>query len=176
MDWLWIALSIIIVFIGIIGAVLPVIPGPIVAYVALLILQLTSLASKYSGSPFNEEFLVIMGLITAGVTVLDYIVPIYGTKKFGGSKAGVRGSMIGLVVGIIILPMVGIVIGPFGVFGIILGPFIGAYIGESMTGKESNAAFKAAFGSFIGFLAGTLMKLIFGFVCAWYVFKGAFFM
>ncbi len=176
MDWLWIALSLIVVFIGIIGAVLPVIPGPIVAYVALLLLQLTTLSSKYSASPYNEEFLIIMGLISAGVTVLDYVVPVYGTKKFGGSKAGVRGSMIGLVVGIIILPMLGIVIGPFGVFGIILGPFAGAYIGESMTGKESNAAFKAAFGSFIGFLAGTFMKLVYGIICAVYVFKGAFFM
>ncbi len=170
MDWLWITISIIIVFVGIIGAVLPVIPGPIVAFASLLILQLKEV------NPFTEKFLVIMGLVAAAVTALDYVVPVYGTKKFGGSKAGIRGSMIGLIVGIIILPMLGIVIGPFGILGIILGPFVGAYIGESMTGKDSNAAFKAAFGSFIGFLTGTFMKFVYAIICAFYVIKGSFFM
>ncbi len=168
MDWLWIGISLIVVFIGVIGAILPIIPGPPVAFVALLLLQLKTVA------PFNEEFLVIMGLIAAGVTVLDYVVPVYGTKKFGGSKAGMTGSMIGLVFGIFILPSI-VVIGPFGIFGIILGPFVGAYIGEKMTGKESGVAMRAAFGSFIGFLAGTMMKLVYGFICVFYVIKGAFF-
>jgi len=169
MDWLWILISMVVVFIGILGAVLPVIPGPVVAFVALIILQLKTTPA------FSEDFLVIMGLIAGAVTVLDYVVPVYGTKKFGGSKAGIRGSMIGLVVGIIVLPILGITLGPFGILGIILGPFIGAYVGEKMTGKEDNLAWKAAFGSFIGFLTGTLMKLAYGFVCAFYVVKGAFF-
>ena len=105
-----------------------------------------------------------------GVTALDYVVPIIGTKKFGGTKRGVMGSMIGLVIGVIVLPISGIVIGPFGILGIILGPFIGAYIGESTAGRDSKTAMRAAFGSFIGFLAGTLMKITYTIVVAYFFF------
>ncbi|MCF8236278.1 MAG: DUF456 domain-containing protein [Bacteroidales bacterium] len=176
MDWLLFTIAFIVVFIGIIGAVLPVIPGQIVAYLSLLIIQASDMADRYSASPYNADFLVVMAVICILVTILDYVVPIYGTKRFGGSKAGVWGSTIGLVIGIIVLPMAGILIGPFGILGIILGPFLGAYIGESTTGKDSRQAFRAAMGSFIGFLAGTFMKLVYGFVSLYYLVKGAFFM
>ncbi|MFC1731793.1 DUF456 domain-containing protein [candidate division KSB1 bacterium] len=168
MDFLWIAIGIIILIIGIIGCVLPVIPGPAVSFVSLLILQLKHEA------PFNLRTLFILGLIMAAVTILDYVVPVIGTKKFGGSKLGVRGSTIGLIIAVIILPIMGIVIGPFGLFGLILGPFLGAYVGETMTGKDSNASLKAAFGSFIGFITGIIMKLVFGGVVAYYFFTNAF--
>jgi uncharacterized protein YqgC (DUF456 family) len=115
-----------------------------------------------------------MGLIMAVILVLDWIVPVYGTKRFGGSKQGIRGSTIGLIIGVFVLPLLGIVIGPFGLLGIILGPFIGAYIGEKSAGKDSNTAFKSAIGSFIGFLAGTLMKLIYSVVAGIYFFIALF--
>ena len=83
---------------------------------------------------------------------------------------GVRGSTIGLIVAIIILPLLGIVIGPFGIGGIILGPFLGAYIGELMANNKENA-FRSAIGSFIGFLAGTLIKVIYGFVALFFLIK-----
>lgn len=169
MDWLWITLGLMVLFTGIIGCILPVIPGPAVSFASLLLLQLTT------PPPFTAEKLVILGLIMGAVTALDYVVPVYGTKKFGGSKAGVRGSIIGLVVGIIILPFMGITIGPFGLLGIILGPFVGAYIGEKSTGKDSNSAMRAAIGSFIGFLTGTLMKLAYSGVVTYYFVIGAFF-
>lgn len=168
MDYLWLTIGIIVLFVGIIGCVLPVIPGPTVAWASLLILQLKK------NPPFDAEFLVIMGVIMAAVTALDYIVPVIGTKKFGGSKQGVRGSMIGLIVAVIILPFLGITLGPFGLLGIIFGPFIGAYVGEIMSGKESNTALRAAFGSFIGFLAGTIMKLAYSIVVAFYFFGSLF--
>ncbi len=168
MDYLWLTIGIIVLFVGIIGCVLPVIPGPTVAWASLLILQLKK------NPPFDSEFLVIMGVIMAAVTALDYIVPVIGTKKFGGSKTGVRGSMIGLIVAVIILPFLGITLGPFGLLGIIFGPFIGAYVGETMSGKESNTALRAAFGSFIGFLAGTMMKLAYSIVVAFYFFGSLF--
>ena len=162
MDWLWIIIGIVLIIVGLLGSIIPGIPGPAVSYFSLLILQLKN------SPPFDEEFLVIMALIAAGVTVLDYVVPVYGTKKFGGTKMGVRGSIIGLIVGIFVLPFLGIVIGPFGLLGIILGPFVGAYIGESMAGKDSDSALKAAIGSFIGFLAGTFMKLVYSLVVTYY--------
>ena len=168
MDWLIISIGILLVLIGLLGAVLPGVPGPPLSFTALVLLQFTK------DPPFSENFLIIMGLIMLAVSLLDYIVPIYGTKKFGGSRSGIRGSTIGLIAGIIVLPALGIVIGPFGLLGIILGPFIGAYLGEKMGGKDSDTAFKAAIGSFIGFLAGTFMKLAYSIVAGIYFFIGLF--
>jgi uncharacterized protein YqgC (DUF456 family) len=165
MDIILIIIGIVLLIIGLIGCVLPVLPGQAIAYLSLIMLELTEEA------PFEEDFLVIMALIMIGVTVLDYIVPVWGTKKFGGTKRGLWGSAIGLIFGIIILPFAGITVGPFGIFGIILGPFVGAYIGESMGGTESNKAFRAAFGSFIGFITGTIMKLAYSAIVAYFFFS-----
>jgi len=92
---------------------------------------------------------VLLAFITAAVTFLDYVVPIWGTKKFGGSKKGVWGATIGLILGIPFFPP----------FGLIIGPFVGAFVGELIAGKDTNTALKSGFGSFLGFLAGALMKL-----------------
>ena len=106
----------------------------------------------------HGKLLALIVFITAAVTALDYVVPIYGTKKFGGTKRGVWGSTIGLLVGLFFFPP----------FGIIIGPFVGAFLGEMSTGKTTNkAALRSAFGSFVGFLAGTLLKLIASAWMAW---------
>ena len=164
MDWVWITLGILSVLVGIFGAILPAVPGPLISFLALVFLQLTE------RSPFSEKFLLTMGVIMAVVTVLDYIVPVYGTRKFGGTRRGMWGSTIGLIAGIIVLPVLGIVIGPFGIFGIILGPFLGAYIAEQTGGKSSDQAMRAAIGSFVGFLVGTLMKLVYSVIAGIYFF------
>lgn len=164
MDIFLIVLGIVLLLVGLAGAIIPGLPGPPISYISLILLHLTS------NNSFTEEFLVIMGVIMAVVTLLDYVVPIYGTKKFGGSKRGVWGSTIGLIVGLFVLPIFGIVLGPFGLFGIILGPFVGAYIGEKTGGMDSNTALKAAIGSFIGFLTGTLMKFAYSVVVIVYFF------
>lgn len=168
MEWVLIAIGILLVVLGVLGAIVPGLPGPPLSFIALVLLQFTSTP------PFSSDFLVIMGTLMVVVSILDYIIPIYGTKMFGGSKQGVRGSTIGLVVAVFILPMLGIVMGPFGLLGIILGPFIGAYIGEKMAGKDGDTALKAAFGSFIGFLAGTFMKIAYSVVAGVYFFIGLF--
>lgn len=143
MDIFWFILAIIVVIIGIIGCFLPLLPGPPLSYIGLLIMQLRS------NPAFTTEFLLVFAAIAIVVTALDYVIPLYGTKKFGGTKYGVWGCTIGLVVGIFIPP-----------WGLILGPFIGALIGEVIGNANSEHALKAAFGSFIGFLAGTLLKFI----------------
>ena len=152
MDIIWIILGAILTIVGIIGCFLPIIPGPPLSYVALLLLQLTD------KSPFESRFLWLWAVITAIVTALDYVVPIYGTKKFGGTKRGVWGSTIGLVIGLFFFPP----------FGIILGPLIGAFLGEMSAGQQTGAAMRSAFGSFIGFLVGTLLKLIASLFMAYY--------
>ena len=163
MDYLLIVAAIVVLIIGLIGDIIPGIPGTPVSYLALLLIHWTD---KYS---YTQQEIIILGLICVAITVLDYVVPVWGTKKFGGTKAGVRGSTIGLVVGIIVLPMLGIVLGPFGLLGILGGPFVGAYIGEKMGGTPDDKAWQSAFGSFIGFITGTLMKVVYTLVIGYFV-------
>ena len=155
MDIVLIIIGILLILIGIIGSIIPGIPGPPVAYFGLLI-QIFK-----SENPFTTKFLIIWALITLFVSLLDYIVPAIGAKRFGGSKRGVWGSIIGLFVGIFFFPPI----------GLIIGPFLGAFLGELTGGKETQAALKAGFGSFIGFLAGTSLKLVVTGVMAYYFFK-----
>lgn len=165
MDILLIVLAILCGLIGIAGAVIPGLPGTPLSYAALLLLHFTN------GITYSGQFLIIMAVIATVITLIDYWIPVYGTKKFGGTKAGVRGSIVGLIIGIFVLPFLGIVIGPFGLFGIILGPFLGALVGERMAGTPEKDAFRSAIGSFLGFVAGTLLKVIFGLVILFYVVK-----
>lgn len=151
-DILWVVIGCILLFVGIIGCILPILPGQILSWGSLLILQLQK------DPPFTAKFIVIWALITAGVTLLDYYVPIWGTKKLGGSKTGMWGATIGLVIGIFFFPP----------FGLIVGPFIGAIVGELIAGKDSRVAFKSGLGSFLGFLAGTMMKLVISFIMGYY--------
>ena len=150
MDYLLFVCAVILIVLGLIGDVIPGIPGTPVTYLALLLLHWTEKVS------YTTDFLVITGVICVAITVLDYIVPVWGTKRFGGTKAGARGSTIGLIISVIVLPMLGIVLGPFGIFGLLGGPFLGAY---------------SAFGSFVGFLAGTFMKIVYTLVIGFFVVK-----
>jgi uncharacterized protein len=145
MEILWIVIGAICVILGILGCILPVIPGPPIAWLSLLLLQI----AEKDPRPFSTQTLVIWGVVTLLVTILDYVVPAWGTKKFGGSKYGTWGSTLGLLIGLF-----------FGPPGIIIGPFAGAVIGELIGGKSTKVALKAGFGSFIGFLAGVLLKLV----------------
>lgn len=151
MDYILIGSGILLIIGGIVGSVVPFLPGPPLSYAGLLLLHFTE---KHQ---FSTRFLVIWAIITAITYLIDYFIPIWGTKRFGGSKQGVWGSIIGLVAGIFFFPP----------FGIIIGPFAGAVIGELMAGKNSSAAFRAGFGSFVGFLLGTLIQLIAAGLMAW---------
>lgn len=155
MDYVLIGLGILLLVSGILGCVLPVIPGPPLNYAALLLLHFTG---RYQ---FSTQFILVWAVITVVVYALDYVIPAWGTRKFGGSRRGVWGSVIGLVVGLFFFPP----------FGIIVGPFAGAVIGELTAGKDSGSALKAGFGSFIGFLMGTLLKLIASGMMTWYFFR-----
>ncbi|WP_234859416.1 DUF456 domain-containing protein [Aquimarina aquimarini] len=130
---------------GVVGSFLPVLPGPFTSWIGLLILHFTDAITE------NWTFLGVTLAISIVVWALDYIVPAMGTKQFGGTKYGMIGSSLGLIVGIMYM----------GPFGIVIGPFAGAFIGELIKdSSESSKALKAAFGSFIGFLAGTFLKFI----------------
>lgn len=154
MDWLWITLGILLTLTGLAGSILPVLPGPPLSFIALLVLH-------FSGyHEFTSTFLISWLIITIVVVVLDYMIPIWGAKFSGGSKKGIWGATIGLIVGIVFFPP----------FGMILWSFIGAVVGEMLEGKELEIAFKAGTGTFIGFLAGTVAKLAVSLIMTFYFF------
>ena len=165
MDYVLVVLGTLCMLIGIIGSILPGLPGPPISYLGLLLIHWTRFAQ------FSGTMLLVWAVIISVVAVLDYVVPVWGTKKFGGTRSGVIGSTIGLLIGIVLLPMLGLALGPFGLLGILGGPFIGAWIGEIYAGQTSDKALRAAVGSFVGFLAGTLMKIAVSMVLAFYFFR-----
>ena len=150
--------AILLSLIGIVGAVVPGIAGTPFSFLALLAM------SFVDGIDYSARFLLIMGLIGAMVFAVDYVVPIWGTKKLGGTKAGVRGSTIGLFLGLFIT-----FVFPIGFIAILLGPFIGAYIGEKSAGTADHLAWKSALGSFVGFLLGTGIKIVYACVCIYFI-------
>lgn len=144
MDIIILALAAILMLVGILGSFLPMLPGIPVSWAGLLLLHLTSLI------PMNYTFLGITLLVTIIIFALQYAIPALGTKYLGGSKKGMYGATIGLVVGIFIpIP-----------FAILIAPFVGAYLGEILNKADSRTALKAASGSFIGLLASTFMEFI----------------
>jgi len=136
-----------LVLVGFIGSILPIIPGPPISWVGLLLLKWTDYINDHGAAYENTLWILLFFVVL--VTILDYVVPIMGTKKYGGSKRGVWGATIGVMVGLF-----------FGPLGIIIGPFLGAYIGEITTGKKEKEALRAAWGSFMGFLLGVGLKLM----------------
>ena len=152
MEWLLIIAGIVLAVIGIVGSVLPLIPGPPIAYAGLLLQQLRT------DAPYSTGFLIFWAAVVIVSLVLDYFIPIWGTKKFGGTKYGVWGCTLGFIAAFWLGP-----------WGIILGPFAGAFIGEMIAQQNSNIALKAALGSFVGFLAGSFLKLIICFFMLYYI-------
>ena len=158
MNIVLIIAAILLALVGLVGSIVPGIAGPPFSFLGLLVL------SFVRGIEYSTGFLVLMGVIAALVFALDYVVPAWGTKKLGGTKAGVRGSTIGLILGLLVT-----FIFPIGFIAVLIGPFVGAYIGEKQAGTNDSDALKAAFGSFVGFLVGTGLKVIFACVCIFYV-------
>lgn len=150
MDLIILILAFLCIIGGLLGSFLPVLPGPSISWVGLALLYFTKAV------PANYWILGIALLITIIISVLDYIIPAKGTKKFGGSSYGIWGTNIGLVIGIF-APVP---------FGFLIGPFVGALVGELIYDyKDHNRALKAAAGSFVGFLASSFIKFV---ICVMY--------
>lgn len=134
----------ILILLGLIGCIAPILPGPILSFFGLLIMQLRE------EPPFSTNLMIILAAATLIVILLDYILPFISAKFAGASKYGQWGSMIGLVFGLFLPQPI----------GILIGPLIGALIGEYINGKRGKLALKATFGVFVGFLLGTFVKLV----------------
>jgi len=153
-DYILLIVGILLMVLGIIGCLVPVLPGPPFSFLGIILLHLTKFGH------FSDMALVTMGGIALVVTILDYIVPVWGTKKFGGSKYGIRGATIGLVIGLFLGPL-----------GLIIGPLLGAFVGELIFKDNINYALKAGFGSLLGFLTGIGLKLAASFIMTFYFIK-----
>ena len=159
MDTFLIILGAICLLLGLVGCVAPVLPGVHLSYLGLLLLHWTERVQ------FSWQFLTVWAVVVVIIQILDYFIPAWGTKRCGGSQWGVWGSTIGLFLGFFMGPL-----------GIVVGPFVGAVIGELIyfnrhpqtilnnteQGKNSNLnrALRAGIGSFIGLLTGTILKCI----------------
>lgn len=150
MDILLIILGILCLIIGLAGCFLPVVPGPPVAYAGLVLLHFTDKVQN-STAQLLAWFLVVIIL-----QVLDYFVPMLGSKYSGGSRWGTRGCLVGTIAGLFFMP-----------WGIILGPFLGAFIGELLGGRQTGQALKSGLGSLLGFLLGTVLKCI---ACGYFIY------
>ena len=149
MEYFLLVVGFSLMLLGIVGSILPALPGPPVSWVGILLLYFCP------GIAMNYWLLSITLVIAVVIGILDYVIPAKGTKYFGGSSYGIWGTNIGLVIGIFApIP-----------FGFLIGPFVGALIGELIyNSSEGKRALKAATGSFLGFLAGTFMKVLVSFL------------
>ena len=149
MDIILVILGILCLIGGLLGCILPMLPGPPVSFAALILLELTSYAC------FSGTQLTIWLVLVIAVQLLDYIVPMLGSKYSGGSTWGNRGCLAGTLIGLLFMP-----------WGIVLGPFLGAIIGEILGGRSTHEALKSGFGSLIGFLLGTISKFV---LCGYFI-------
>lgn len=144
MDIFLLILGLILCLLGIVGSFSPIIPGPITSWFGLLVIHFSKLI------PFDNQFLFITFLIAALIFGLDLIIPILGLKKLGGSKKGLIGSTIGLLLGLFLA----------GPPGLLIGSFFGAISGEYVNNNSLKKSFRPAVGTFIGMAVGTTIKFL----------------
>ena len=130
---------------GLLGVILPVLPGVPLAWLGLLIYAL------FTGfETISITKVVVFFVLMVFTLLLDFTAPLLGAKKYRASKFGIFGAFLGFAIGIF----------AFGFWGVILGPLIGAFLGELLVGRKPKQAFGSALGAFLGFVAGTLFKII----------------
>lgn len=147
LDRILVILGFLCLIAGLIGAVTPMMPGSILSLVGLLLIH-------FSGAyQVPTTWIVVFIVLVVLANIVDYYLPIWWTKKYGGTKAGVTGSTIGMIAGLFIFPPFGMIVGPFA------GAFIGEYLAAEGTGQK---ALRSARGAFVGFLLTTGFKLVVG--------------
>ncbi|MFP4081857.1 MAG: DUF456 domain-containing protein [Candidatus Aminicenantes bacterium] len=154
-----IIIGFVFIMVGLIGCVVPGIAGPPFSFFALI---LVSAAKRWE--PFSPQFLVGMAVLTIAVTLLDYFMPAAGARKFGATRYGFWGAVIGMLIGIIHAPPL----------GMIIGAFLGAVVGEALMGKPGREALRAGWGVFAGVMVGMILKLLASGIMTFYFIKALF--
>jgi len=138
------AICSILMVVGLIGVVVPFLPGVPLAWLGIFIYALVTGFEKISIAATVTFFVVMVFTLS-----LDFLAPMLGARKYQASKWGVIGVFIGFIAGTLIL----------GIWGVVLGPFAGAMAGELIAKRQPERALKSAIGAVLGFLAGTLFKI-----------------
>lgn len=146
-------LGIILNIVGIIGVVMPAMPGIVLNFAALILLYIDR-----GEQAVGLNVLIMFGLLSFLASTLDYILPLLGAKKFGASRSGIGGAVVGMIIGILFFP-------PIGLFA---GLLLGAFAGELLAGKDCSRAFKAGFATFLGSLTSIAVKLTLALVMTFY--------
>jgi len=157
LETIAIAIGSIFVLVGIAGCVLPILPGPVLIFLGLLVLALL----KGFFPPLTPTLMIVMAILTVIVTIGDYMIPLWGAKKYGTSKWGIWGSVAGMAIGLLFSP-----------FGMLLGAVIGAVAVEWLVQKERGKAFKAGWGVIVGSLLGAVLKLGVSGMMVYYFIRG----
>lgn len=144
MTTLLIILGLLLALAGVFGCIFPVIPGPPLGYLALIILSWAK-----GWEPFGTTFLIIMAGLTILVSISDYLLPAMGAKKYGASRLSLWVSMAGMVIGLFLFPP----------WGMIIGAFLGAVAGELLAGRQGKSALRAGWGVFVGNMLSAGLKL-----------------
>src|SRR4030042_5732226 len=144
LEGITIVIGSILILLGLAGRILPILPGPPLSFIGLFLLALL----KHFSPPLTPILIIILAIVTILVIVMDYIIPLLGAKRYGASKWGVWGSMLGMAIGIFWSP-----------FAMLVGAFIGAVVVEWLIGKKKGEALRAAWGVVMGTLFATILRL-----------------
>jgi uncharacterized protein YqgC (DUF456 family) len=142
-----------LILLGLVGSVLPVLPGPTLSFIGLFLVALV----RHFSPPLTPTLIIFMLIITMVVTVMDYFIPLIGAKKYGTSKWGIYGSIVGMIIGVFFSPL-----------GMLLGALIGAVLVEWIVTRKEEQALKAGWGIFIGSIFGSILKLVVSGVMTYY--------
>jgi hypothetical protein len=143
-EGITIVIGSLLMVLGLAGSVLPILPGPPLSFTGLFLLALI----KHFSAPLTPAFVIFLAGITIFVIVMDHVIPLLGAKRYGASKWGVWGSVLGMAIGIFWSP-----------FGMLVGAFAGAVLVEWFVGKKKGEALRAGWGVVMGTLFATILRL-----------------
>ena len=144
LDAVTIFIGAIFMLLGLAGSILPLLPGPPLSFIGLFLVALL----KHFSPPLTPTLVIILAIVTILVIVMDYIIPLLGAKRYGASKWGVWGSVLGMAMGIFWSP-----------FAMLVGAFVGAVVVEWLVHKKKREALRAGWGVVMGTLFATILRL-----------------
>jgi len=156
LDFIGFTIGTLLILLGFIGSLLPILPGPPLSFIGLLLFALI----RNFSPPLTPTLMVILLIVTMGVTLIDYLLPLFGAKRYGASKWGIWGAIGGMMIGIF-----------FSSFGMILGAFIGAVLVEWFVSRKEGQALRAGWGIIMGSLLGMVLKLGTSGIMAYYLIR-----
>lgn len=145
-EWIAFGVAVFIILIGILGTVLPALPGIPLIWLSMLVFALIEGFERV-----NAAFLGVTLVVAVAAEAADHLVRVWGARRYGAGRAGAWGTFLGAVAGLFFLPL-----------GLIIGPFLGALVGELLAGRSFDEAFRAGWGGLVGTLGSVVTKFVIG--------------